>query len=95
MALALVPPERTSILNVFPAVVADLDRGDGPMVDVLLDVKGATLWARITARSSADLELAPGTPVHALIKAVAIDRHALGRAPSRGRFMSRPAPQPP
>ncbi len=95
VALALAPPERTSILNVFPAVVADLDRGDGPMVDVLLDVKGATLWARITARSSADLGLAPGTPVHALIKAVAIDRHALGRAPSRGRFMCRPAPQPP
>ncbi len=95
VALALAPPERTSILNVFPAVVADLDRGDGPMVDVLLDVKGATLWARITARSSADLGLAPGTPVHVLIKAVAIDRHALGRAPSRGRFMCRPAPQPP
>ena len=95
VALALAPPERTSILNVFPAVVADLDRGDGPMVDVLLDVKGATLWARITARSSADLGLVSGTPVFALIKAVAIDRHALGRAPSRGRFMCRPAPQPP
>ena len=87
VALALAPPADTSILNVFPAVVRDLDRGDGPMVDVLLDAGGATLWARITARSRHQLGLEPGTPVHALIKAVALDRHALGRPPRGGRFL--------
>jgi molybdate transport system ATP-binding protein len=95
VSLALSPPEGTSILNIFPAVVADLDETGGAMVDVLLDVKGTTLWARVTARSRAELGLAPGAPVHALVKAAAIDRHALGRGPSRGRFMCRPAPQPP
>lgn len=95
VAIALQPPREISVLNVFPGVVrevspdpgphpgADPSAGPrpGPLVDVLLDLGGAPLWARITARSSHDLKLRPGTPVQALIKAVAIDRHALGRAP--------------
>jgi molybdate transport system ATP-binding protein len=93
VALALTPPADTSFLNVFPARVRDLDPADGPMVDVLLDAGGATLWARITARSRHQLGLEPGSRVHALIKAVAIDRHSLGRAAAGRRFLCAPAPQ--
>jgi hypothetical protein len=45
---------------------------------VLLDV-GSPLWARITRVSTRELELAPGTPVFAMIKAVAVDRRSMGR----------------
>ena len=79
VALALTPPEGTSIQNIFPARVADLARDQGPLVDVLLDAGGAPLWARITTRAAETLRLAPGREVYALVKAVAVDRHSLGR----------------
>jgi len=79
VALALTPPEGTSIQNIFPARVKDLARDQGPLVDVLLDAGGAPLWARITARACETLQLAPGREVYALVKAVAVDRHSLGR----------------
>jgi molybdate transport system ATP-binding protein len=79
VALALTPPERTSFLNIFPGVVKDIGREPGPQVDILLDLGGAALWARVTARSCHALNLTPGARVYALVKAVAIDRHALSR----------------
>ena len=87
VALALTPPADTSILNVFPGVIRDIGEESGPQVDILLDVGGAALWARITARSRHDLGLTPGKQVFALVKAVAIDSHSLGRAGGRGRFL--------
>ncbi len=94
VALALTPPEDTSIQNILPARVTDLARDQGPLVDVLLDAGGAPLWARVTARSCETLRLAPGCQVYALIKALAVDRHSLGR---RGtdlpeRFLSEEPP---
>jgi molybdate transport system ATP-binding protein len=79
VALALAPPEGTSIQNIFPARVKDLARDQGPLVDVLLDAGGAPLWARVTARACQALTLEPGRQVYALVKAVAVDRHSLGR----------------
>ena len=90
MALALEPPKDISILNVFPGEVRDIGTEPGAQVDVLLDVDGAALWARITTRSRHDLGLTTGSRVYALIKAVAIDRHALGRSAGRPRFLSGP-----
>ena len=87
VALALTPPKDTSIQNMVPARVADLARDEGPLVDVLLDAGGAPLWARITARACEALRLEPGRQVHALIKAVAVDRHSLGRVGS-ARFLA-------
>ena len=42
VALALTPPEGTSIQNIFPAEVRDLAGDQGPLVDVLL-VRAASL----------------------------------------------------
>lgn len=78
VAIALDPPGRTSILNVLPGRVAEIGPDDGPQAHVLLDV-GAPLWARIMRRSVQALDLAPGRPVYALVKAVAVDRRSLGR----------------
>ena len=78
VAIALDRPGRTSILNVLPGRVLEIGPNAGPQAHVLLDV-GAPLWARIMRRSVNELELSPGRPVYALIKAVAVDRRSLGR----------------
>ncbi len=96
VALATTPPKATSILNVFPGVIRDIGEDQGPQVDVLLDLEGAgpdakaggALWARITKRSRHDLDLRIGSRVYALIKAVAIDSHSLGRAGTGRRFLA-------
>ena len=81
VAIALDPPGRTSILNVLPGTVVEIAPEEGaqaPQSHVLLDV-GAPLWARIMRKSVEDLRLVPGSPIYALIKAVAVDRRSLGR----------------
>lgn len=88
VALALAPQDRISILNQLPATVRAFGEDDGPMVDVLLDLGGAALWARITNRSRRRLALAEGSRVYALIKAVALDSHGLGRAGRGPRFLA-------
>jgi molybdate transport system ATP-binding protein len=88
VALALERPKGISILNVFECVVRDIGTEGGPQVDLQLDANGAALWARITKRSLVDLELRPGAPVFAMIKAVAIDRYSLGRRAGGGHFLA-------
>ena len=87
VALALSPPKDTSFLNVLSGQVSEVSAEPGPLVDVLLDLGGTPLWARITNLSYQKLQLAPGKPVYALIKAVALDRHALGRVAGERRFL--------
>ena len=77
VALALKKPTEISILNAFAGTVTEIAETSGPQVDVMVDI-GVPLWARISARSLHDLGLAVGTPVYALVKAVAIDGVSLG-----------------
>jgi molybdate transport system ATP-binding protein len=89
VGLALTPPADTSFLNVVPCILRDIGQEDGPQVDLRLETDGgAAIWARITRRSLENLGLAPGVRVHALIKAVAIDRYSLGRATTGARFLA-------
>lgn len=93
VSLALNKPEGTSLLNMLPGVVREIDQDGGPQVTIAMDITpqndlsdGQTLLARITRKSLLDMKLAPGTPVWAMIKSVAIDRHSLGghgRKPKR------------
>lgn len=63
----------TSILNVLPARVVELAEDEHPALRLVrLDCNGQPLLARITRRSAAQLQLAPGTAVWAQIKAVAL-----------------------
>lgn len=80
VALALTQPAGTTFRNVIACRIAAIVEGDGPMVEVSLDARGATIIARITRQSRDELGLVPGMAVHALIKAVALDRHAVGYA---------------
>jgi len=74
VSLALERPERTSVLNIFPARIVEISElpepGRQPLVK--LDAGGATLLAQITRKSLATLELRPGLSVYAVIKGVAL-----------------------
>ena len=80
VSLALVRPESISMLNVLSGTVTDIGAPSGASLDVQLDVAGTALIARVTRKSATALGLAPGVPVYALIKSVAIDRHSVGYA---------------
>ena len=72
VSLALTFQSGTSILNAVSARVTAL-REDGPgQVLVALDAAGTPLLARVTQRSAQALALAPGLPVFAQIKSVAL-----------------------
>jgi len=84
VSLAVEPPGRTTIVNVLPAHIREIEPLDGARANVLLELgpsgSGTRLLARITLRSLRALALAPGQPVHALVKGVSIvdPRHADG-----------------
>ncbi|MDT8446973.1 MAG: molybdenum ABC transporter ATP-binding protein [bacterium] len=73
LALALKPPEETSILNCFPAVVEEIaPMQNAARVMVKLNAGGTTILARITRRSQEQLGLRPGAQVFGLVKSVAL-----------------------
>jgi molybdate transport system ATP-binding protein len=75
--LARSAPTDLSALNILPGVVADIGTPDGPIVEIRLDCNGEALIARLTRYSVERLGLAPGAPVYALVKSVALDRRSL------------------
>jgi molybdate transport system ATP-binding protein len=72
ISIAIDPPERVSIRNVLPAVVVSVSPSESCRVDVVLACGAARLWVQITSLAQAQLHLAPGMRVHALIKAITI-----------------------
>jgi molybdate transport system ATP-binding protein len=73
--LSLEPPQQISALNVLAGrVAAVVPSSGGAQADVRLDCNGASLTARVTAKSVEGLALAPGRPVHAVIKSVSFER---------------------
>lgn len=80
VALALQPPAETTFRNVVACRIAAITDSAGSMAEVTLDAGGATIVARITRHSRDELQLMPGMAVYALIKAIALDRHAVGYA---------------
>lgn len=79
VSLALDSPGRISIQNVFFGTIAGIGDARGGVVDVSVAVGRTMLRSRITARALQQLQLRPGLEVYALVKAVALDRHATGR----------------
>ncbi|MGE5096331.1 MAG: molybdenum ABC transporter ATP-binding protein [Betaproteobacteria bacterium] len=80
VAIALEAPRAASFQNVLPATVEALSEEFGAIVDVALRVGSTPLVARITRQSAERLAIAPGQPVYALVKAIAIDRRSVGWA---------------
>jgi len=71
--LSLGAPQDISALNVLSGTIATITPR-GAQADVSLDCNGATLLARITSKSVERLALAPGRPVHAIVKSVSFER---------------------
>jgi molybdate transport system ATP-binding protein len=78
VVLANGEPTGISALNIFPAVVAEIGDACGPSLQLRLDCNGEVLIASLTRFSMERLGLAPGLPVHAVVKSVSIDRLGLG-----------------
>ena len=82
VVLATAPPTGLSIRNAFAGRVVEISPEDGPLVDLRLDIGTAgepvMLWARVTQRALADLRLQVGSPVHALVKTVALEHPSAG-----------------
>ena len=73
VALALTPPEGTSIRNVIAAKVVAVEREESAFAEVLLVAAEQHLRARITRRSAEELGLVPGSDIYALIKSIAVE----------------------
>jgi molybdate transport system ATP-binding protein len=74
ITLALAPPEGTSALNILHGLVTELAPAGATYCEVALDCGGDRLLARITRLSAERLALAPGKPVHLLVKSAALAR---------------------
>lgn len=72
VSLALERHGDISVLNVFAATVSEIAPLDNAQVLVRLEIGGAALLARITRKSAAALDLAPGRRVYAQVKAAAL-----------------------
>ena len=77
VSLAIDKPQNISVMNIFPGVISEISEQDDAAVDILVDT-GVPIWARISKASVKSLDLVPGKRVHAMVKAVAIDRYSLG-----------------
>lgn len=81
VSLALTRPEGMSIRNMLDARILHIaPEPASAFAEILLDIGGQHLRARITRAAVADLRLTPGQSVTALLKAVSFDRQALPRA---------------
>ena len=74
VSVALAPLDGVSIRNQLPAAIVSIDQEEGPHAELKLDCEGQAIRARLTRLSVAELGLAPGQKVWALVKSVAFDR---------------------
>jgi molybdate transport system ATP-binding protein len=72
VSLSLTHHGDTSILNILPVTVMEVQKISPTQFMVALDAKGTTLLARITHKSRDHLELAPGRALFAQVKAVSL-----------------------
>ncbi len=79
VALATVKPSSISVRNILAGTVKEIAASRGTaFAEVLVDIGGAGLRARITRDAAADLGLTAGKSVFALVKSISIDRPARG-----------------
>ena len=83
--LSRLRPEGLSAQNIIAGKVARVVPGAGPGAMVHIDVAGHEILARITRRAAEQMGLAPGDPVHAILKSMSVARDHVARAPDMGR----------
>ncbi len=84
VSLATERPRNLSVRTVLEGRVAAIATGTGPSGVVTVELKGGDrLAAHVTRHAIADLGLATGSEVFALVKSVSIDERGLGRFDGR------------
>ena len=77
VALATAKPQDISVRNVLSGTIIEIaEDPETAFAEVLVDIGGGRLRARITRDASAELGLASGKPVYALVKSISFDRPA-------------------
>ena len=75
VSVATAAPQRTSVRNVLHGEISSIKAPPGtPFAELVIDVGGQLLHARITRAAVTDLGLAENDAVHALIKSVSFDQ---------------------
>ncbi|WP_099864851.1 molybdenum ABC transporter ATP-binding protein [Pararhizobium haloflavum] len=75
VSLATARPHGISIRNCLEGTVREIaEESQTAYAEVLVDVAGNAVRARVTRMAIAELELGAGKPVHVLIKSIALDR---------------------
>lgn len=78
VTLALGKPDQSSVRTVLRGHVSRIREGEGPFALVEVDLEGGgRVVASATRLAVADLALAPGRPVFALIKSVSLDERGI------------------
>ncbi|MBI1385096.1 MAG: molybdenum ABC transporter ATP-binding protein [Rhizobiales bacterium] len=84
VSLAIERPAGVSMRNILAGTVVGIEEEPATaFAETLVDIGGTRLRARITRAAVADLGLAVGRPVFAMLKATVIERRALGLPPGR------------
>jgi len=78
VSIARERPRATSVQNMLQGRIVAFGASEGPMVELMLDIGGTPLTARITRRARHALDLEIGQEVFAMVKSIAFDRHNLG-----------------
>jgi molybdate transport system ATP-binding protein len=82
--LAIEEPRGLSVQNTLKGEVAEIAEEEGALAEVKVRIGRTALLARITRDSVRRLQLAPGKPVYALLKSVALEGRSLSVAPEEG-----------
>jgi len=84
VSLATVRPTGISIRNILAGTVAEIvEEPDTAFAETLVEVGGARIRSRVTRASVAELGLAVGKPVYALVKSITFERRNLITRTSR------------
>ena len=71
VSLCLTRPQATSIQNIFPGVVEEINESREALLDLRINI-GVTLMSRITKLSGKTLGLVPGKKVYAMVKSISV-----------------------
>lgn len=78
--ISLTRPEGFSALNILPGMVERVMSAEGGAVMVQIRTAAGPILSRVTQRSVTNLNLAAGTPCHAVIKSLAIAEADIARS---------------
>jgi len=78
VSIALERPSQSSILNILPGIISDIELIDGARAVIKTNVAGQDILARITRKSMEHLQLEIGNRVYLQIKTVALLSETLG-----------------